>query len=244
MAFPRGVIGKSLFGLETRTALMPGVAPRQNWSFRLKCKLPLTAPTRPPTIGRPRFRRSTRQRSGRLDELAGLEKDAGRKFGPTRRHTTRTARAKMIDARRRLAAHPRYFRVAQGRRSRLICLTAKRFTLFNVIEAVLTMRARRRSDTWEFVRLGFSVANVEDLATLLDNGQVEKLDFVFSVYFKCLEKANCERLISEFGPWPADGCPLAARENSRDRDDGRTRLRYRESPPIYARASRRAAHYF
>ena len=39
-----------------------------------------------------------------MDELAGLEKDAGRKFGPSRRHTTRTARAQMIDARRRLAA--------------------------------------------------------------------------------------------------------------------------------------------
>jgi hypothetical protein len=34
-----------------------------------------------------------------FDELAGLEKDAGRQFGPTRRHITRTAKAIAKDAR-------------------------------------------------------------------------------------------------------------------------------------------------
>ena len=36
-----------------------------------------------------------------FNELAGLEKDAGRHFGPTLRHTTRTAKAIRKDARLR-----------------------------------------------------------------------------------------------------------------------------------------------
>ena len=131
-----------------------------------------------------------------LEELAGLEKDAARKFGPTRRHTTRTARSIMLDARKRLAAIQDIADLPQpGEVVHL--LTAKRFALFNVIEAVLSMRAPATIEYLAICTLGFSTANVEALAHMLDGGKVERLDFVFSVYFRSLEKVNCERLVSE-----------------------------------------------
>src|SRR5208282_1124117 len=122
-----------------------------------------------------------------LDELAGLEKDSARKL-PTGRTTTRTVRSMVIDARRRLAAIQDISELPQAGEV-VHLLTAKRFALFNVIQAVLSMRGPERIKYLAICTLGFSVANVEDLAGMLDNKQVEKLDFVFSIYFKSLEKA-------------------------------------------------------
>lgn len=133
-----------------------------------------------------------------FDELAGLEKDAARDFGPSRRHVTRTDAAIYKDARRLANAIedigdlPRPGQVIH-------LLTAKRFSLFNVIEAVLKLRAPAKIRYLAVCTLGFSTANVEALAAMLDNGQVDRLDFVFSVYFRSLEKENCERLTAELG---------------------------------------------
>jgi hypothetical protein len=132
-----------------------------------------------------------------IDELAGLEKDTARKL-PTGRTTTRTARSIMIDARKRAAAIEDIGELPEAGEV-VHLLTAKRFALFNVIEAVLHFRAPATIRHLAVSTLGFSSSNVQDLATMLDNGQVEKLDFVFSVYFRSLEKANCERLTSELG---------------------------------------------
>src|SRR5208283_3168748 len=74
-----------------------------------------------------------------IDELEGLEKDAGRKL-PTGRTVTRTARSIMLDARKRLAAIQDISELPQPGEV-VHMLTAKRFALFNVIEAVLHFRA-------------------------------------------------------------------------------------------------------
>ncbi len=133
-----------------------------------------------------------------FDELQGLKKDAAKQFGPTRRHTTRTAAARMKDARQRQAAIEDIGDLPQpGQVVHL--LTAKRFALFNVIEAILAIHAPATIDYLAICTLGFSTANVEALAAMLDNKQVDRLDFVFSVYFKSLEKENCERLTIELG---------------------------------------------
>ena len=133
-----------------------------------------------------------------FDELQGLKKDAARQFGPTRRHTTRTAAAILKDARQCQNAIADIADLPQpGEVVHL--LTAKRFALFNVIEAVLAMRAPATIRYLAICTLGFSTANVEALAAMLDSKQVERLDFVFSVYFKSLEKENCERLTIELG---------------------------------------------
>jgi hypothetical protein len=133
-----------------------------------------------------------------FDELAGLEKDAARDFGPTRRHVTRTAKAIMKDARKLANAIEDIAELPEPG-SVLHLLTAKRFALFNVIEAILKMRAPATISYLAICTLGFSTANVEALAALLDNGQVAQLDFIFSVYFRSLEKENCERLTAELG---------------------------------------------
>lgn len=133
-----------------------------------------------------------------FDELQGLEKDAGRKFGATRRHAHLAQKAIMRDARkcqnaiRDIGDLPKRGEVVH-------LLTAKRFALFNVIEAVLHFRSPATIRYLAICTLGFSTANVEALAAMLDNNQVEQLDFVFSVFFKSLEKANCERLTVELG---------------------------------------------
>jgi hypothetical protein len=133
-----------------------------------------------------------------FDELQGLRKDAAKEFGPTRRHTTRTDRQVLKDARQIANAIQDMGDLPQpGEVVHLI--TAKRFALFNVIEAVLTMRAPARIRYLAVCTLGFSTANVEALAAMLDDKRVEKLDFVFSVFFKSLEKDNCERLTVELG---------------------------------------------
>jgi len=133
-----------------------------------------------------------------LDELLeGLEKDAGRKL-PTGRTTTRTARSIMLDCRKRLAAIEDISELPQPGEV-VHMLTAKRFALIDVLEAVLHFRAPARIKFLGICTLGFSTANVERLVAMLDAGQIEKLDFVFSVYFRSLEKANCERLAAELG---------------------------------------------
>jgi hypothetical protein len=133
-----------------------------------------------------------------LDELQGLERDAGRKFGPTRRHVTRTARARMIDARRRAAAIQDISELPQAGEV-IHLLWAKRAALFDVISAVLHFRAPATIKYLGVCTLGFSVANVEGLAEMLDGGQVAHLDLIYSIYFRSLEKSTCERMTAELG---------------------------------------------
>jgi len=131
-----------------------------------------------------------------FDPLEGLEKDAARQFGATRRHVTRTAREIFKDARQCQNAIADIGDLPQ-RGEAIHLLTAKRFALFNVIEAVLTMRAPATIRYLAICTLGFSTANVVALAAMLDSGNIGRLDFVFSVFFKSLEKENCERLVAE-----------------------------------------------
>ncbi len=45
--------------------------------------------------------------------------------------------------------------------------------------------------------LGFSAANLAELLTMLDAGQVERVDFVYSLYFRSVEHEACDRLAIE-----------------------------------------------
>jgi hypothetical protein len=47
--------------------------------------------------------------------------------------------------------------------------------------------------------LGFSRENLERLLEMFDAGQVGRLDFLYSVYFRSNEKEICERLTHELG---------------------------------------------
>ena len=133
-----------------------------------------------------------------FDELQGLEKDASLDFGPTRRHVSHTRKAIEKDARHLVNAIQDIGDLPAAGEV-IHVLTAKRFSLFDVIRAVLHLRAPATISYLGIATLGFSTANVEGLAAMLDSGQVGRLDFIFSIYFRSLEKANCERLTAELG---------------------------------------------
>ena len=131
-------------------------------------------------------------------ELAGLEKDAAKKFGDTRRHVSRSNRAILKDA-RHLNNVIEDLGDLPTPGTAIHLLTAKRFSTFNIIEAILKLRAPATIEDLRISTLGFSRTNVEALAEMLDSHQVERLTFVFSIYFRSLEKASCENMMAELG---------------------------------------------
>ena len=76
-------------------------------------------------------------------------------------------------------------------------VTAKRYSLWNVVQAVLQLAAPATIAYFGVATLGFSKQNLEELLALLDSGQIAKVDFLFSVYFKSNEKEICQRLAHE-----------------------------------------------
>jgi hypothetical protein len=131
-----------------------------------------------------------------FDELAGHEADAGRQWIGDRKHVRRSDKAVMLDARRLQNAVEHIGQLPEpGEAMHLI--TAKRYSLFSVIQATLRLAAPSTITYLGVATLGFSTANLEDLLQLLDSRQIEKVDFLYSVYFKSNEKESCQRLTHE-----------------------------------------------
>ena len=131
-----------------------------------------------------------------FDELAGEEKDAGRQWVGDRRHVRRSDRRVMLDARRLQDAVGHIGRLpAEGESYHLV--TAKRYSLWNVIQATLQLAAPATIAYLGIATLGFSKQNLDELLAELDAGRIGKVDFLFSVYFKSNERESCERLAHE-----------------------------------------------
>jgi hypothetical protein len=131
-----------------------------------------------------------------FNELQGHEKDAGREWVGDRRHVRRTAKAVMLDARRLANALEHVGRLPEpGEAFHLV--TAKRYSLWDLVKAVLHLADPSTISYLGIATLGFSRANLEELTTLLDSGQIGKVDFLFSVYFKSGQREICERLAHE-----------------------------------------------
>lgn len=129
-------------------------------------------------------------------ELVGLEKDAGRQWPGDRRHVRRTDKAVMLDARRLQDAIEHIGRLPEpGEAFHLV--TAKRYSLWHVIEATLHLAAPATIAYLGIATLGFSKTNLDDLLAEIDAGRIGKVDFLFSVYFKSNERESCERLAHE-----------------------------------------------
>ncbi|NLF09394.1 MAG: hypothetical protein GX594_15650 [Pirellulaceae bacterium] len=129
-------------------------------------------------------------------ELIGEEKDAGREWVGDRRHVRRTDRTVLLDARRLQNALDHIGRLPEpGEAFHLV--TAKRYSLWHVIEAVLELAAPATIAYLGIATLGFSKANLDDLLHAIDAGQIGKVDFLYSVYFKSNERESCERLAHE-----------------------------------------------
>jgi hypothetical protein len=144
-----------------------------------------------------------------LDCLKSLNLDAlrpvfdtpeksSRQLSTDRRHVRRTAKAIVLDARRLANAIEHIGRLPEpGEAYHLI--TEKRYSMAHIIPATLTLAVPAVLDYLAIVTLSFSQANLTDLLSLLDAGQVRRVDFAYSVYFKSNEKENCRRLADELG---------------------------------------------
>jgi len=131
-----------------------------------------------------------------FDELAGHENDAARGWVGDRRHLRRTDKRILLDARRVADALEHIGRLPEPNEA-FHLVTAKRYSLWNVVQAVLQLAAPVTVAYFGVATLGFSKQNLEELLDLLDRGQIGRVDFLFSVYFKSNEKEICQRLAHE-----------------------------------------------
>ena len=131
-----------------------------------------------------------------FDELAGHETDAGRRWVGDRRHVRRGDKAVLLDARRLNNAIEHIGRLPEpGEAFHLV--TAGRYSLWDLIKATLHLGAPATIRYLGIATLGFSRQNLEELLALLDGGQIGKVDFLFSGYFKSGQREICERLAHE-----------------------------------------------
>jgi len=135
------------------------------------------------------------------DELQGHEVDAARELhGGDRKHVSqRTADKRvMLDARRLQNALDTIGRLPNKGESFHI-VTWKRFSLWHIVKATLALAKPVTISRLTVATLGFPRDNLEELLQLLDRGDIARLDFLYSVYFKSNERENCERLAHELG---------------------------------------------
>jgi hypothetical protein len=131
-----------------------------------------------------------------FDELAGEEKDAARQWCGDRKYVRRTDKSVMLDARRLQNAIEHIGRLPEPGEA-FHCVTAKRYSLWHVIQATLHLAAPATIAYLGIATLGFSKTNLDDLLAEIDSGRIWKCDFLYSVYFKSNERESCERLAHE-----------------------------------------------
>ena len=71
------------------------------------------------------------------------------------------------------------------------------FAMFDLVGAVLELAAPATIARLDIATLGFSKTNLEELTALLDAGTIDRLTFLYSVYFRSNEKEICHRLHDE-----------------------------------------------
>lgn len=131
-----------------------------------------------------------------FDELAGHEKDAARQLNGDRRHVRRTDRSVLLDG-RRLQNCIFHIGILPQPGQAYHLITSKKYSLFHVVEAVLNLASPVTIKYLGVATLGFSRDNLERLMVMLDAGQIGKVDFLYSVFHKSLEKEICGRLTAE-----------------------------------------------
>jgi hypothetical protein len=133
-----------------------------------------------------------------FDELAGHEVDARRELAGDRSFRRRAIRRTMLDAQRVANAVEHVGRLPEpGETVHLVA--AGGYSMFHHIPAALQLIAPATIAYLGIATLGFSRENLERLLEMLDSGQVGRLDFIYSVYFKSNEKEICARLTHELG---------------------------------------------
>ena len=119
--------------------------------------------------------------------------DEGRQIAHERKHVRRTDKAIMLNARRLQNAIEHLGRLPlEGEAFHLI--TEKRYSMMHVIPATLHLAAPATIKHLSIVTLSFSQPNMVDLLAMLDAGQIETLDFLYSVYFRSNNRDACQQL--------------------------------------------------
>ena len=129
-----------------------------------------------------------------FDELAGHERRGPRVGGGSATRPARTSGFCLTPASCRRGST--YWRLPEpGEAFHLV--TAKRYSLWNVVQAVLQLAEPATINYLGIATLGFSKQNLEELLADLDSSRIGRVDFLFSVYFKSNEKEICQRLAHE-----------------------------------------------
>ena len=148
-----------------------------------------------------------------LDNLKSLNLDGlrpvfapdaakARQLAEDRKHVRRSDKAVMLDARRLANALEHIGRLPEAGEA-FHCVTEKRYSMGHIIPTVLHFAAPAVIDYAAIVTLSFSKANMIDLLAMIDAGQIGRLDFAYSCYFRSNNKEACCRLTDEL---TARGC--------------------------------------
>ena len=131
-----------------------------------------------------------------FNELQGSEKDAAVELPGDRKLVRRAAARRTLNL-VRIANAARHLETlpADGETWHLIC--KGNFAQWDYVPAVLQLAAPSTIRRLDIATLGFSASNLEDLLQLLDAGQVGQVTFLYSVYFRSVEKQSCQRLQHE-----------------------------------------------
>jgi hypothetical protein len=131
-----------------------------------------------------------------FDELAGETKNAAIELDADRAHRRQPTRRTMVDQRRTANAVAHVDRLPHAGET-IHMLAAGGYSLFHLIAATLQLAAPATIAYLGIATLGFSRENLEQLLAMLDAHQVEQLDFLYSIYFRSVERKACDRLTYE-----------------------------------------------
>jgi hypothetical protein len=134
----------------------------------------------------------------RLGSVFGelVQVDAGRELAADQRFVRKTDKRVLLDGRRLANALEHIGRLPEdGEAFHLI--TSKKYSLFDIIKATLHLAAPARLRFLAICTLGFSTSNVQELIQLIDAGQVERVQMLYSVFHKSNEKELCQWLTRE-----------------------------------------------
>ena len=130
-----------------------------------------------------------------FDPLIGQEADAAREFAEDRKHVRiSTGRFySMLNDCKAVSFTSAFATtrpiVSHGH--------GKKYSLLHVVEAVLRLASPERIERLIIATFGYRRDNLERPGRMLNSGQVDRLDFLYSVFHKSLEKEICGRLTAE-----------------------------------------------
>jgi hypothetical protein len=130
-----------------------------------------------------------------FDELAGESKNAAVELEHDYKHT-RQPICRMMDL-RKIANAAKHLDGLPAVGESWHIVSKGNYSQFDFIPAILQLAAPATITYLAIATLGFSKNNLEELLLLLDADTVGTVDFLYSVYFRSVEKASCERLRHE-----------------------------------------------